>query len=451
MKKNRLVLLVTLTAICFLLSSVMTACNTAGNGNTASNGETKKVVFWNLYYNTQNESDKNLSKDDLFVNKTAREFESKNPGITVEVSSPSMDNYYTLLKAACVANNGPDVVMFWVGGPLLDYQQYLLPLDSYYTDAEQAELTGWTMCKKDLKEDGDIVAVPIGMNGGVFLFYKNKALFRKAGVDENSAPTTWDEFLALCAKLKAGGVTPFMTGDKEGWNSAWVIGQLWWDLAGYDGILSVRNGEKKFVDDKEYIDAFKTWKKLFDLGYTNPDVVSLAQADGQAKFLAGEGAMEVGWSNISKDVYTALGDDAGWFPIPHVSASAPYANSFYGGYAGYCFSVTNYSKVPEESVKYIKYMTSKDVMDRFVDETQFDLSNRVDAKVPDFSTNPIMAWMYKYISETDQTPAISWDSIIQGDLCQEMYNMSGAMFGGKMTIEEGLEKFDAKYAAITKK
>jgi len=458
MKRTSFVLSGTLVMLCVFVTS-LTACGiknepttTSGNSQSAaSSAVEKKIVFWNLYYNTQNESDKNLSKDDLFVNKTAREFEKANPGLTVEVSSPPMDNYFNMLKAACVANNGPDVVMNWVGGPLLDYQQYMLPLDKYYTKEEMAQLTGWSMVRKDLKADGDIMAVPIGMNGGVFVFYTNKALFQKAGVDVNSAPKTWDEFLALCDSLKKGGVTPFITGDKEGWNTAWVIGQLWWDLSGYDGILAVRNGQQKFAENKEYKQAFTTWKKLFDLGYTNKDVVSLAQADGQAKFLAGEGAMEVGWSNIAKDVYTGLGEDAGWFPIPHINADAPYANTFYGGYAGYCFSVTNFSKVPEESIKYIKYMTSKDVMDRFVDETQFDLSNNVNAKVPDFKTNPIMAWMYNYIKTTTQKPAISWDSILQGDLCQEMYNMSGAMFGGKMTLEEGLGKFDSKYAAITKK
>lgn len=417
----------------------------------AKSGEKKKIVFWNLYYNTQNESDKDKSKDELFVNKSAKKFEEANPDITVEVLSPPMDNYFNMLKSACVAKNGPDICMNWVGGPLMDYTQFLSPLDSYYTKDEIAELKGWDLCRQDYKPDGSIMAVPVGMNGGVYVFYYNKALFKKAKVDPERKPKTWDEFLALCADLKKGGVTPFIDGDKEGWNSAWVMGQLWYDLLGMEGILKIKEGKTKFVEDKTFKEAFNEWKKLYDLGYTNKDVMSLAQADGQAKFLAGEGAIEVGWSNLSKDVNSSLGEDAGWFPMPHIKADAPFYNTYLGGYAGYCFSVTNFSKAPDAAVKYIKYMTSKDTMDWFVDECQFDLSNNVNSKTPVFKNNPTMAWMWDFIKNTTDKPAVQWDSILQGDLAQEIYNMSGAMFGGKMTIDEGLKKFDEKFAAITKK
>jgi ABC-type sugar transport system, periplasmic component len=433
----------------------LVACggNNSGKSTQSSDQaskETKKIVFWNLYYNTQNESDKDKSKDELFINKAAKKFEEQNSGITVEILTPPMDNYFNMLKAACVAKNGPDISMNWTGGPLMDYVQFMMPLDKYYTKDEISKLTGWDMCRKDYKPDGEIMAVPVGMNGGVFVIYYNKALFEKAGLDREAKPETWDDFMAMCEKLKQAGITPFIDGGKEGWNMAWLLGQIWYDYAGFDGLVAFREGKSQFSTDSSLKDAYAVWKKVYDSGYTNTDEASLAQADGQAKFLAGEGAMEVGWSNISKDVVTGLGDDAGYFPIPHVKGSK-YANTYLGGFAGYCFSVSNFSKLPEESVKYIKYMTSKETQDWFVDETQFDLPNNVDAAEPQFKTNPVMKWMWSYIKTSGKTAAINWDNILQGDLNQEIYNMSGAIITGKISIDDAMKKFDEKYAAITKK
>jgi len=414
-----------------------------------SSGEPKKIVFWNLYYNTQNESDKEKSKDELFVNKTARKFEELNPGVTAEVLSPPMDNYFNMLKAACVANNGPDIAMNWSGGPLMDYTQFFIPLDKYYTQEEIDEVIGWDLCRQDFKPDGQIMAVPVGLTG-IFSMYYNKALFKKAGVDPERKPKTWDELLALCEDLKKGGVQPFVVGEKEGWNTAWIMGQLWYDLAGMDGYLAIRNGQKKFIEDETIKEAYAAWKKLYDLGYTNKDVMSLAQADGQARFLAGEAAIEVGISFIAKDVSNALGEDAGWFPFPHVRADAPHVNTYSGGIAGYCFSVTNFSKVPDEAVKYIKFMTSKETMDWFLDECQFDFSNNVKSKEPNFGDNPLLMDMWKYMKNTTDKGVAAWDNVLQGDLCQEMYNLNGSIFGGKISIEEALKKFDEKHASITK-
>jgi len=131
--------------------------------------------------------------------------------------------------------------------------------------------------------------------------------------------------------------------------------------------------------------------------------------------------------------------------------SSKYEGTYLGGFAGYCFSVAGYSGLKEESVKFIKYMTSKETQDWFVDETQFDLPNNTKAKEPEFKTNPVMKWMWSYIKSSGKTSAVNWDNILQGDLAQEIYNLSGVIVTGKMNIDEAMKKFDEKYTAITKK
>ena len=62
----------------------------------------------------------------------------------------------------------------------------------------------------------------IPYNVGVVGFWYNKELFAKAGI--SSAPSTWPQFLADVAKLKAAGIAPIAIGGKDKWPDA-----FYWD------------------------------------------------------------------------------------------------------------------------------------------------------------------------------------------------------------------------------
>ena len=51
----------------------------------------------------------------------------------------------------------------------------------------------------------------------------NKELFEQAGLDPEAPPTTWDEFLAACEKLKAAGKIPIGGGVKDGFFGEWYF------------------------------------------------------------------------------------------------------------------------------------------------------------------------------------------------------------------------------------
>ena len=84
-------------------------------------------------------------------------------------------------------------------GEKFDPKSYIPAVAGYYTNTK-----------------GQMLSFPF--NSSTTVFFYNKDAFKKAGIDPNQAPTTWQAVVADAAKLKAAGVScPFTTG----WQS-WV-------------------------------------------------------------------------------------------------------------------------------------------------------------------------------------------------------------------------------------
>ena len=81
-----------------------------------------------------------------------------------------------------------------------------------------------------------------------------------------SAPTTWDEFLAACATLKAAGVTPITIGSKYLWTTAGVFDYLNLRTNGYEFHMALTKGEVSWTDDRVRA-TMTNWKQLIDAGF----------------------------------------------------------------------------------------------------------------------------------------------------------------------------------------
>ncbi len=78
-----------------------------------------------------------------------------------------------------------------------DSKAYLPAVSGYYTNSK-----------------GEMLSYPF--NSSTVLFYINKDMFKKAGLDPNTAPKTWKELLAAADKIKATGQSCVYT---SGWPS----------------------------------------------------------------------------------------------------------------------------------------------------------------------------------------------------------------------------------------
>ena len=182
------------------------------------------------------------------------------------------------------------------------------------------ELDGWEAGVIDPAKPDQVAGVPLGAQGNVW--YYNKKLFERAGLDPEKAPATWDEFKEAASKLKADGTTPIgMSGVDS--NLAWwawssLTPQFFPDNA---EVQKVRTGEVG-LDDPRFLQSLEPIAETYERGWWNKDFRDRKFADVEGQFASGKVAMVPGLitSAMNWQVWdTKLGKDAyGVFTAPEV-------------------------------------------------------------------------------------------------------------------------------------
>jgi multiple sugar transport system substrate-binding protein len=191
-----------------------------------------------------------------------KEFEAANPDIQLTILIRSDAEYKEEMKTWFAEGEGPDILN-WQGGERL--YQYVREkkvndisqiwskngLESVFSDA----------AKGAVSYESKRYAIPISYYQ--WGFYYRQSLFDQHGL---SAPTTWDEFLAVCAKLKAAGVTPITIGAQYKWPTAAWFDYLNLRINGLEFHQQLLKGEIAYTDSRVE-DVFAHWKVLLDNDY----------------------------------------------------------------------------------------------------------------------------------------------------------------------------------------
>lgn len=447
--------LIAALGVCLALTLSVTACSqsggsasgkAAGSGGTSGKAEPNvTLTFWNVpdcFHDTDTTG--KIPKNQLIVNVMLKAFEKEHPNIKVNVVDQTYDNISKLFKVAGLAKNGPDVALMWAGSDTVDFSDFILPLDSYFTSGELSKFPDLTLCRKDFKKDGALLGIPTESTT-LNVFY-NKALFKKAGIDENAKPATWDDFIAICKKLKAAGILPLEVGEKEGYNSAWIMGNFLSNQYGTQGIFDFYDGTAKPTDAK-FTSAMQVWSNFFRLGYVNKDYISLSNGDALNNFFAGKCAMKISGSWDTLNVTNALGANAGTFPIPDMDSKVPYPGYLCSQYSNNLL-VTNYSKNKDAAVTFIKHFTSADFQKaRYLQDGQ--LPSRLDVNISSDQKNPLGVESYEWTTKSKNV--VGFDSIMASDACSEFYRLAPEVIGQQMSVSAMAADVQAKNAAALKK
>jgi len=149
------------------------------------------------------------------------DFEKSHPKVKINYSQENLKLYRERLQAALARNEGPDIFRIhqtWV--PMLG--NFLAPMPTTIYDAATFERTFFPSVRETLRWQGQYVAIPLGIDG-LALFY-NEDLFQARG---KTPPRTWGELKKVACelttkdeqgKIRTAGVALGTTKNVDGWS-----------------------------------------------------------------------------------------------------------------------------------------------------------------------------------------------------------------------------------------
>ena len=340
------------------VAMIATACS-SGSGSddpTEGAGENVTLTWWH-------NSNTGAGKD--YYDQLADEFESDNPGVTIEVSALQHEDMLQKLDAAFQTGDQPDIFMERGGGELKAHVAAGLVKDITDDAADTisalgGSVSGWTV-------EDRVYSLPFSM--GVVGFWYNKSMFSQAGITE--APKTMEDLYAAVDALKAAGIEPISVGA----GSKWPAAHYWYYFAlrqCAQDTIATASQELDFSDDC----WVKAGESLADLVAQEPFNTGFLGTEAQGTPESASGllanrkvAMELAghWEpgvmqGLTEDEQ-GLGEDTGWFPFPEVAGGKGDPAAQLGG--GDAWACSN--DAPDICVDFIEFMLSNDVQKGFAE------------------------------------------------------------------------------------
>jgi multiple sugar transport system substrate-binding protein len=224
-----------------------------------------------------------------YMEKAVKMYMDTYPDVDVEAVLQESDNLYAAFRTAEAAGESPDVQFLWAGALCLEdaWLGNLAPIDEYLSPELLASFSPDALAETNW--DGKQWGMP--WLGSFYACVYNKKLFAEAGLDPETPPETWDDFINACTKLKAAGITPVGAGLKDGYLQGWFsyyFGQQNLDTPA--DLIAVCKGVANYTEPM-YSSWLKIIEELKNKKYFNDDILSLDLYQGQQLFESGDVAI----------------------------------------------------------------------------------------------------------------------------------------------------------------
>jgi sn-glycerol 3-phosphate transport system substrate-binding protein len=205
----------------------------------------------------------------------------------------------------------PVAVVMREAGEKFDPKSYISAVAGYYTTTK-----------------GEMLSFPF--NSSTPVFYWNKDVFAKAGLDPNRAPQTWPEVMAAAAKIKASGAS--QCAYTTGWPS-WVHVENF--SAWHNVPIGTRENGMASLDTVFEINTplhVKHWNNIKEWNSKGYFTYAGRRNEAEAKFFSGECAMLTSSSAAQANINRNAKFKYGVSMMPYYAdvAGAP-QNSIIGG------------------------------------------------------------------------------------------------------------------------
>ncbi len=341
-------------AAAILIGAVVGGALPARSGHAA--GTTTLTMWW--------WGEQEAQGAQAWLNQSVKLYEKLHPNIVINTVLQTTNGLYPAFETAAKAHRGPDIQYLWGGINTLGeaWPGYLAPVSDYIP---ASELKHYLNTAEDTY-NGKVWSAPWYTQPSFPLLY-NKDLFKKAGLDPNNPPTTWDQFMAACAKLKKLGVTPIAGGVQDGWYGGWLFAQMAvQNLNSVKEIMDAAIGKADITAPK-YSEWWQKLAEMRDKGYWNTDINSQQLYQAQNLFVQGKVAIaNTAGSDVRKFVRLVGVNKVGIMRMP-VFGSGRLAHTF--GSTSQTLAIPAYSQHKQEAAQFIMFLHTTDRLVSFYRQT----------------------------------------------------------------------------------
>ncbi|MDD5006326.1 MAG: extracellular solute-binding protein [Candidatus Omnitrophica bacterium] len=345
--------------VCFIFSLVCLSFFSCAQQNSSyniskANPRAKKITIWHWM----------TDREEIFQ-ELARKYEALT-GIRVvfELYAPS-DAYSQKVRAAAQAETLPDI--YGILADKRDFASFIKAGHAANLSQEMAKDNGaWSnsffskaIAVNEFLPDNKfgvtpgIYGVPIDVMNIQMLY--NKSLFKKAGLDPNKPPQTWEEFLQAGRKLKQAGIQGLVSGWGETWMIDCFISNYAFNIMGEQKVFATIRGEVPYTD-LDWVKVFGLFKQLADEGMLASGIVTMINKNAEQNF-ANERAAFAFNGSWCVNVYEGMNPGLEYGAMFPPSVSSKYPMMIWGG-AGSSFIVNDRSQNKDEAVKFLKWLTA---------------------------------------------------------------------------------------------
>lgn len=310
------------------------------------------LVYWSMWNETEPQA--------KVLTDAIADFQKVNPGVKITVQWSGREIRKTLVPAL---DAGQKIDM-WdedVERIVKNYQKYSLKLDDFYaktyptTDGKaykDSVMGSLVKLTADYSTDKGLYAVPYQPMMIAVMY--NKDSFAKAGI--TATPKTWVEFLDVCAKLKAKGITP-MTND-----DAYADLPIGYHLSRYIGEKAVEELVKDKTgakwDDPKIMKAIKDYEELAAKGYISSAFATNKWPAGQQEVATGKVAMYLNGTWLPNEIMGTTGPDFKWGQFAYPAVEGGNEGTEAGNYGAQGFQINKDCKAPEAAFNFAVFMTT---------------------------------------------------------------------------------------------
>lgn len=291
------------------------------------------------------------------------EYMAENPNVTIEVEALDEEAYKTKFKAYSM-DGMPDVVNIWGQPSFLD-EVLEAGVLAELNEADYADYGFVAGSLEGFKKDGKLYGLP--RNTDIQIIYYNQKMFEDNGWE---VPTTYEDFIDLCATIKDAGITPVAMDGGDGWPLACFLQDILVKVAGTDtaDIISnaVATGDFTAPEIKEATQLLVAAAQAgaFQTGYDTQDYGTTQNlfTNGQAAMYA-MGSWDCSMA-LNEDIPEEIRTNIRAFTLPPLADGKGGANDI-AAWNGGGYAVSANSEVKEEAIKFLNYMYQPDKLSKY--------------------------------------------------------------------------------------